>query len=720
MKRNYFYHPLVKGLCLVLCFTSILAFAFCGLRCLYLDSNGAMDASPQFSPDVETYSSSDRFYWPQDYSWEYFLSTTPEYNYYYGSMGDILSAYVQDLILSDEFQSALADTDNGNTNFSLPLVTEGEGDAVITYPECAYDTLISFLRAHSADTVNFRFRISLVPAGYGAEPVLLLSNVPQTFDFAEDLITLASGVREAVLGEQGTDTGMHIRIEYGLPRNQSIHDVYMECFNRWRIDCTSWEMWMLATAGSAVFAIIFLVCVLAQSGMRYRTPGMVHLSRLDRLPAEITLGVKIFAGFFLIMLCSESFWWNSDRMKPIRLLFGYESGNLRDWLIPLVTFSSAALLVMDGMWVLCELVRRFRGGKWWHNTIVWRVLQLCFRVVRHCAGLLKTVLENMPILWRWLCGCALFGLWTLFVIFVNGLVVLWFLTALALGILGCFWIIQLDRVRHGAEKIASGEISHQIETAKMVGAPRALAESLNRIGGATQIAVEERMKSERFRSELITNVSHDLKTPLTSIINYTDLLSKEECENETMKGYIEVLCRQSNRLKKLTDDLLEASKASSGSLAVNLAPTDAAELLTQAVGEYEERFSKCNLHPVVEIRHQPLMIQADGRHLWRVFDNLLSNICKYSMPGTRVYLTAQSVNGEVQMIFRNISANPINVSADELTERFVRGDASRHTEGSGLGLAIADSLTNLQSGTMTLTVDGDLFKAVVAFGELKD
>jgi signal transduction histidine kinase len=254
-----------------------------------------------------------------------------------------------------------------------------------------------------------------------------------------------------------------------------------------------------------------------------------------------------------------------------------------------------------------------------------------------------------------------------------------------------------------------------VDTIRLHGAPKHIGDSLNHIGDAISVAVEDRMKSERFRTELITNVSHDLKTPLTSIINYTDLLAKEDCGNETAKEYIDVLSRQAVRLKKLTEDLLEVSKASSGTLSVSVSQTDAAELLTQAVGEYEERFSSRNLSVITELKEQPLWILADGRHLWRVFDNLLGNICKYAMPGTRVYLTAERIGGNVVLSFRNISENPIAVSAEELTERFVRGDASRHSEGSGLGLAIADSLCRVQGGALSLTVDGDLFKAVVTF-----
>ena len=399
------------------------------------------------------------------------------------------------------------------------------------------------------------------------------------------------------------------------------------------------------------------------------------------------------------------------------MFFGYQHGNIRDWLIPSVIAGLVVVVIVMGLWILVGAAKRLRAGSWWRNTLIYRILRLLVRVLRQLYAAFRAVIGNLPLLWRWLVGCAVFGLWTLVVIAARegGIVVLWFITALALGLGGCWLMLQMDTVRVGAERIAAGDINHHINTAQMRGTPRQIADSLNHIGDAISVAVEDRMKSERFRTELITNVSHDLKTPLTSIINYTDLLSKEECENETMKEYIDVLQRQSGRLKKLTEDLLEASKASTGTLSVQLAPTDAAELLTQAVGEYEERIAAAQLHMMLSVCRTPLYIMADGKHLWRVFDNLLSNICKYSMRGTRVYLSAEVICEEVVISFRNISENPITVSADELTERFVRGDSSRHTEGSGLGLAIASSLCGLQGGVLDLSVDGDLFKAVVRF-----
>ena len=235
----------------------------------------------------------------------------------------------------------------------------------------------------------------------------------------------------------------------------------------------------------------------------------------------------------------------------------------------------------------------------------------------------------------------------------------------------------------------------------------------NSVQQSIQQAVEEKMKSERLKTQLITNVSHDIKTPLTSIVNYVDLLKKEEMPSDSAREYLEVLDRQSQRLRKLTEDLVEASKASTGNIPVSLAPTDLNVLLSQVCGEYQQRLEKQVLEPVLSLCEPGAAAMADGRLLWRVLDNLMSNICKYAMPGTRVYLSTEAGEDGVRMVVKNISRYPLNISADELTERFVRGDSSRSTEGSGLGLSIATSLMSLQGGGFRLTIDGDLFKVTL-------
>ncbi len=278
-------------------------------------------------------------------------------------------------------------------------------------------------------------------------------------------------------------------------------------------------------------------------------------------------------------------------------------------------------------------------------------------------------------------------------------------------------LYQADQIDKGAMRTAAGNYSVQIPTKNMLWEFKRIAENINHVSDGISVAVEEKMKSERFKTELITNVSHDIKTPLTSIINYVDLIKKEEIESPVMQEYVEVLDRQSQRLKKLIEDLMEASKASTGNLPVHMELCDATVMLTQVIGEFKERAEANQLELVVESPKPPVNIMADGRHLWRVIDNLMSNICKYAMPGTRVYINLEQFHGMVIMTFRNISRSKLNISSEELMERFVRGDSSRNTEGSGLGLSIAQSLTGLMDGNMAVQIDGDLFKAIVSFRE---
>lgn len=275
--------------------------------------------------------------------------------------------------------------------------------------------------------------------------------------------------------------------------------------------------------------------------------------------------------------------------------------------------------------------------------------------------------------------------------------------------------ISLIALHNGAKAISKGDVSYRVRKSFLFGPLKTHAEYLNSINDAVNNAVAERMKSESLKTELITNVSHDLKTPLTSIVNYVDLLKKEDIDNPKAREYIEVIDRQSQRLKKLTVDIVEASKAATGNIEVHPEKTVLNVILLQTNGEYIERLQEKSLTLVAEIPDNDIVISTDGRLLWRVIDNLMNNICKYSMPGTRVYLTLYENNGKAYISFRNISKEKLNISPESLTERFVRGDTSRNNEGSGLGLSIANSLTEILGGTLTIVIDGDLFKATLEF-----
>ena len=267
----------------------------------------------------------------------------------------------------------------------------------------------------------------------------------------------------------------------------------------------------------------------------------------------------------------------------------------------------------------------------------------------------------------------------------------------------------------GLKKISDGELQYKIKTDTLTGKQKVMAEYINNIGSGLDAAVENSLKKERMQTELITNVSHDLKTPLTSIINYVDLMKRENPTDPKIQEYLRILDEKSQRLKVLTEDVVEASKASTGNIKREMNDIYFVEMVQQVIGEFEEKFQEKNLTMMVHFTDEPSIIYADGQRMWRVLENVFGNVVKYAMEGTRVYAEISNRNKKVTFSLKNISAQPLNISADELTERFIRGDVARNTEGSGLGLSIAKSLTELQGGEFKLYLDGDLFKVMITF-----
>lgn len=312
--------------------------------------------------------------------------------------------------------------------------------------------------------------------------------------------------------------------------------------------------------------------------------------------------------------------------------------------------------------------------------------------------------ESLGALQSWLSGRSIWLLWFL-----------WILEKLVLAVLALQAADSVMRLRASAEELAQGNLGCQIPLDGMTGELLEFGRDMNAISHVVAAAVEDRTRSERLKTELVTNVSHDIKTPLTSIINYADLIGRETTDNEKISEYAQVLYRQSTRLKKLIEDLMEVSKAATGNLEVYLERCQAGVLLSQAMGEFEQRLRDRGIDVVIRQRQEPVWILADPRMLWRILDNLMTNICKYAQSDTRVYLSLETQENQAVLTFKNTSSYPLDMDASELMERFVRGDRSRHTEGSGLGLSIARSLTELQGGSMQLTTDGDLFKVTLVF-----
>mgnify|MGYP000714133175 CR=1 FL=1 len=443
---------------------------------------------------------------------------------------------------------------------------------------------------------------------------------------------------------------------------------------------------------TALFALLALFCFcfsMASAGHWAGHEG-IHLTWLDKIPADVWL---------LVLLCTFFIGWEA---------FYYEWGRV---------FFCAALVPLVLLF-LCAFAAQCKAGTVLRGALIGRIARFLWRIVRAVFRALLHTLVRLPLVWKTaLVGLVIAG--AEFLLYINDFYRVRygvFLVMKLIELLAVLYIaVSLRTLQKGGEKLARGDFSSPIDTKYLIGDFKRYGQELNDVQSGLEQAVQERMKAEHLKTELITNVSHDIKTPLTSIVNYVDLLKKEDMTSPAAREYIAVLDRQSHRLKKLTEDLVEASKASSGALNVELQPTDVNVLLSQIEGEYQERLAACHLTLVTQPPAPGTMIQADSRLLSRVMDNLVSNVCKYAMENTRVYVTAAVRDGQAVISFKNVSRDELNISPDELMERFVRGDASRHSEGSGLGLSIARSLVQLQGGTFALSIDADLFRADIVF-----
>ncbi len=382
---------------------------------------------------------------------------------------------------------------------------------------------------------------------------------------------------------------------------------------------------------------------------------------------------------------------------------------------------SCVLLIIDFplvLWYFLSLATRIKVGSPFKNTVTYKMVAFFVKITGKVIKKIIWLVRKMPVIYKTVLITAIVSFVEFFVIItfardIDVMIMLWIVEKMIIIPLIFYAAIMFKRLKTASEEISQGNLDYSIYNLDMLYDFKSFAVSLNNISLGMQSAVDQRVKSERFKTELITNVSHDIKTPLTSIINYVDLIKKENPQNQKINEYIGVLERQSVRLKKLIEDLIEASKASTGNINLNMQECQLDVLLTQAIGEYSEKFESKQLTTIIEKPDAPINVIADGRYLWRVFDNLLNNVYKYALKNTRVYVSIYTQNNTVVTVIKNISETQLNVSGEELVERFVRGDASRNTDGNGLGLSIAQSLIELQNGTLNISVDGDLFKVSV-------
>lgn len=442
---------------------------------------------------------------------------------------------------------------------------------------------------------------------------------------------------------------------------------------------------------TVLFVVLTLFCFFWQMAAAGHWQGFegIHLTWFDKIPLDLMavvfmLPIGFFIGYFNYASSIAVALWGAAVLNCVFLF--------------LITF-----------------VTRCKAGTVLKNNVIWYAIRLLWRILKAIGRWIGHLVRSIPIIWRTalvILAAFIFALAIGSNMSVLSLPML--LLYLLLAVFALYIAIGFATLQRGSKALAEGDYSKPVDTRFLRGDLKRCGENLNKVQQGVQRAVDERLRSERMKTELITNVSHDIKTPLTSIVNYVDLLKKEDIDNPKAQEYLEVLDRQSKRLKKLTEDLVEASKASSGVIPVDCQPTNVNVLLSQLKGEYEERLQKAELTMIVHPAAGDPVVLADGKLLSRVMDNLMNNIGKYAMPGTRVYAAAAADEKESTISIKNVSRNELNVSAAELMERFVRGDSSRHTEGSGLGLSIAKSLVELQGGRFELSIDGDLFRADIS------
>ena len=582
------------------------------------------------------------------------------------------------------------------------LILEESGGTPSYYGGFAFET----------DLTNVRFRIS---DPTGKQTHTNVTNVSDTdwsyeFRFAVWREYTAEGVDDGLrtqylYEEDVTDKDVYtvqVYLESGLP----VKDDYA-LMSTWIHIGYALRYWIYPIGFAAL--ILFISCLaplITVAGKRPNAdetvPGPLH-----RVPFDLLLALTAVAFLFLVYLTDA--WYTGELIFAICI-------------IAVIVLGVVAVLGL-----LMSASTRIKCGTLLKNTVIWTALRLLFRVFRWLLRALLTafrkllgIIRAIPILWRTALLVLVLGIFDVLLVALAwenaGLAMLLAIVEFfAVSTLALYSAWVMRRLKKCGEALARGDLSHRTDTAGMLWDFKNHGDNLNRIGDGMAQAVEERLKSERMKAELVTNVSHDIKTPLTSIINYADLIVNEPCASPTHREYAEVLKRKSQHLKRLLEDLVEISKANTGNLEVELSPCDAGVLLTQTAGEFEQKCREAGLELITSHPEQSVRILADSRRIWRVFENLMNNACKYSLPGSRVYLTLQAENGEACFFFRNTSRAALNLSPEELTERFVRGDASRTTEGNGLGLSIARSLTELQNGRMEIAIDGDLFKVTLRF-----
>lgn len=471
------------------------------------------------------------------------------------------------------------------------------------------------------------------------------------------------------------------------------HDDYYNLYITYKICTNSVKTAIINIIITLVLVIVSAILITIYAG-RKRNFKEIQLELIDKIPLEIILVAMFIPSIMLLFL-------------GIELSYNLNIATIIGNIGILIIMYSIALISYE------SIVRRIKTNTILKNTIIYRLCKWIKNGVKNIFNNFSLAAKIIVILACMLIFTLIFSNWGF-----TGIILL-----IAMYVFAFKYyfdnITKFLNIKNTVKKIYEGDTKVRLQEDEYTGVLKELCIYVNDIAGGFTNAIDKSLKSERMKTELITNVSHDIKTPLTSIINYVDLLKKEDIQNEKAKEYLDILEQKSQRLKRLTEDLIEASKASSGNIKLDMKKINVNELIKQISGEFEDKFKNKNLDLNIEIPKEDVFILADSRYLYRVMENMYTNIEKYAMENSRVYVDLLEENKKVKIEIKNISKEKLNISANELMERFVRGESSRNTEGSGLGLSIAQSLTKLQKGEFGIYLDGDLFKVIISFNKEK-
>lgn len=597
-------------------------------------------------------------------------------------------------------------------------------EALVQYSDASYGEKILKTYASGATNVNYMYVDTKSGKVYTNIKDVTSSNYLKTLDKltsgAGPFMLIAPDTQDCVLGfsnisDWTVSYWQNMLKNTGLAGENYLYFVsvdkdfpVLDRIKQEKLVYDKFEPWLVPVMAGSVLALILAlagVVILTIGAGRNNEDKKVHLNFFDRCYTE-TVAVVVF----MIWLMGTSVIVQAMDDEEMRIVWK--------------TIGFGTLGLWFGIWFLAgwlSLVRRIKARSLWRDSLLRHILLLVRKCFSKCSNLLVFLGGNMISRVKII---LLFGIFIFLQFMFTGMTVEGgsALSLLLMIVMDCavlYYLIKKawgrEQIIAGLKKITDGDLQYKIPTEKLSGEQEMVADYINHIGEGLDAAVENSLKNERMKTELITNVSHDIKTPLTSIINYVDLLKRENPEDPKIRGYLEVLENKAQRLKVLTEDVVEASKASTGNIALEMTDLNFIELVHQVIGEFEEKFEERNLTMVVHFDEEEAIICADGRRLWRVLENVFGNVSKYAMENTRVYVDVKVDRPNVQLSLKNISAQPLNISADELTERFIRGDVSRNTEGSGLGLSIAKDLVQLQGGEFKLYLDGDLFKVTIEF-----